>query len=247
MSSQEYERRPNPPGWRPPKAPYNPYDPEDLRPSEGYPSEYNRPIPKDWRVKAGENQNYRQFVNLMRMQAFPGSAPQSELYPGRLKVLRKIRGSGEAFASGLQYASWVLCGTIIVYGTFFYRWNEGYDNIFSGPYRFQLRVKKYLLGRLTEREEMDLHPRARVKLERVIDPAQGDPDLPDTQWALERPRRIHTLEAQRAIQDLEEQSLRSIDALGVGSNAGNSDAGESSTNSADSNNRSNWRFQFWKR
>ncbi|KAK9238710.1 hypothetical protein V1525DRAFT_374302 [Lipomyces kononenkoae] len=247
MPSQEYERRPNPPGWRPPRAPYNPYDPEDLRPAEGYASEYNRPISKDWRVKAGENQNYRQFVNLMRMQAFPGSAPRSDLYAGRLKVLRKIRGSGEAFANGLQYASFILCGSIIVYGTFFYRWNDGYDNIFSGPYRLQLRVKKYLLGRLTEREEMDLHPRARIKLERVIDPAQGDPDLPDTQWALERPRRIHTLEAERAIQDLEERNLRSIDALGVGSSTSTSDAVESSNKSGAGTSRSWFQIWSWKR
>ncbi|KAK9327338.1 hypothetical protein V1520DRAFT_349128 [Lipomyces starkeyi] len=250
MPSKDYERRPNPPGWRPPRAPYNPYDPEDLRPPEGYPSEYNRPISKDWRVKAGENQNYRQFVNLMRMQAFPGSAPRSEMYPGRLKVLRKLRGSGQAFTNGLQYASFVLCGSIIVYGTFFYRWNNGYDNIFSGPYRFQLRVKKYLLGRLTEREEMDLHPRARIKLERVIDPTHGDPDLPDTQWALERPRRIHTLEAERAIQELEERSLRSMDALERSSNTSNSDGNDSGNASASGVGSRSWSrqwFQLWKR
>ncbi|KAK9320711.1 hypothetical protein V1517DRAFT_328629 [Lipomyces orientalis] len=246
MSSKEYDRRPNPPGWRPPRAPYNPYDPEDLRPPEGYPSEYNRPIAKDWRVKAGENQNYRQFVNLMRMQAFPGSAPRSEMYPGRIKVLRKIRGSGDAFASGLQYASFVLCGSIIVYGTFFYRWNDGYDNIFSGPYRLQLRIKKYLLGRLSEREEMDLHPRARIRLARVIDPSQGAPDLPDTQWALERPRRIHTLEAERAIQELEEHSLRSRDALGSTPDTSVSGGGEGTGTSSRNHSSSQW-FQFWKR
>ncbi|KAJ8101529.1 hypothetical protein POJ06DRAFT_251759 [Lipomyces tetrasporus] len=246
MSSKEYDRRPNPPGWRPPRAPYNPYDPEDFRPPEGYPSEYNRPIAKDWRVKAGENQNYRQFVNLMRMQAFPGSAPRSEMYPGRLKVLRKIRGSGEAFANGIQYASFVLCGSIIVYGTFIYRWNDGYDNIFSGPYRLQLRIKKYLFGRLSEREEMDLHPRARIRLARVIDPSQGAPDLPDTQWALERPRRVHTLEAERAIQELEEHSLRSRDALGSTPDAGVADGGEWTGTSSGNNSSRQW-FQFWKR
>ena len=32
--NKEFTRRPNPKGWTPPKAPYNPYDPNDTRPPE---------------------------------------------------------------------------------------------------------------------------------------------------------------------------------------------------------------------
>ena len=41
--NKEFTRRPNPKGWTPPKAPYNPYDPNDTRPPGGYPSEFKLP------------------------------------------------------------------------------------------------------------------------------------------------------------------------------------------------------------
>ncbi|KAK9451162.1 uncharacterized protein V1518DRAFT_437028 [Limtongia smithiae] len=208
------ERRPNPPGWRPPRAPYNPYDPADNRPPEGYPSEYNVPISRHWRVRAGENPNYRQFVNRMRMEAFPGSAPPSELYYGRTKVLRRALEKGAGFTDGAQYASMFLCSAVIIYGTFFYRWNDGYNNVFSGPYRFQLRLKKMVTGHLSPQEEQDLvQRRSRPQSDRVIDPSTvSTTDFEGSEWALERPRRSHLLEAERARQDLEELALRTATA-----------------------------------
>ncbi|KAK9457744.1 hypothetical protein V1511DRAFT_494472 [Dipodascopsis uninucleata] len=206
FNPHDLERRPNPPGWIAPRAPYNPFDPTDARPAEGYPSEFNEPIPKDWRVKAGENPEYRAFIDRMRMEAYPGSAPSSDLYPGRRKVLRQLRQG--AFVDGAHYASVFLCSAIIIYGTFFYRWNEGYDNVFSGPYRLQLRIRKFLTGNLTKQQEEDLLSKKRSPNDRIIDSSVAtNKDFRESEWAVERPRRTHKLEAERALQERDEHLL----------------------------------------
>ncbi|KAK9458475.1 uncharacterized protein V1516DRAFT_142302 [Lipomyces oligophaga] len=198
---------PNPPGWRPPKAPYDPTDPNELRPPQGYPSEYNAPIPKAWRVRATENPNYRAFVNRMRMEAYPGSAPKSDFYFGRTKVLRKVSRHAD-FLEGSHYTSMILCFAVVIYGTFFHRWNDGYSNAFSTPYRLQLRIKKAIFGSLSAQDEDDLnHARVRGQQQRVIDPETPSPADLESELALERPRRSHYLEAERAKQDLEELAL----------------------------------------
>ncbi|KAK9469492.1 hypothetical protein V1512DRAFT_256394 [Lipomyces arxii] len=238
-SRNEYDRRRNPPGWRVPRAPYNPFDPEDQRPAEGYPSEYNKPISKSWSVRAGENQDYRQFIDRMRMQAYPGSAPASDMYPGRFKVLRRLQGASDGFSKGTHMTSLILCGAVICYGTFFYRWNDGYSNIFSGPYRLQLRIKRMILGGLTQQQEEDLSKGVRVRLSRVIDSAEGGtPVMEDTKLALERPRRTHMIEVERTRQDLEEQALRQS----VLSASDNVDMVIAA--SANNDNRKRW-YKFW--
>ncbi|KAK7205105.1 hypothetical protein BZA70DRAFT_279074 [Myxozyma melibiosi] len=247
MADETRERRPNPRGWRPPVAPYDPYDPTDQRPAEGYPSEYNEPIAKNWRVQAGENPNYRMFINRMRMNAFPGSAPPSDLYYGRLKVLRKSR-KGSGFLSGTHYASLLLCGGIIFFGTFFYRWNDGYSNVFTGPYRLQLRVRKALGFRLSKEQEEDLlHVRHRGQTDRVIDPVTvNTSDLNNSDWALERPRRSHLLEAERIRLENEERALAT--ALRITGEAGQSTGlGQSEGVPQQQQQGGKSWYQFWKK
>ncbi|KAK9481245.1 hypothetical protein V1514DRAFT_323342 [Lipomyces japonicus] len=238
-ASDDLERRPNPPGWRPPRAPYNPFDPDDQRPAKGYPSEYNQPISKDWRIKAGENPNYRQFVDRMRQAAFPGSAPASDYYPNRFKVLRRLRPG--SFINGIHYASVLLCSSLVIYGTFFYRWNEGFDNVFSGPYRFQLRVKRMFFGQLSQQETQDLKPNPRGQVQRQIDSgAILSKDFQESDWAAERARRGHRVDVDKAIQEHEEQLLRQRQ----------TDPSASATvvvtnDKVENSKAKNW-YQFWK-
>lgn len=100
------DRRPNPPGWVPPKAPYNPYDPTDIRPPEGYPSEFDTPgKPRSWTLRPKEPENYRVVKDqLKRLQYTP--RPLSDLYPGQYKVLRRT-GTG-AFNAGIRITSFFL-------------------------------------------------------------------------------------------------------------------------------------------
>lgn len=102
------ERRPNPPGWVPPRAPYNPYDPTDVRPSEGYPSEFQAPGKKrNWSMIPTEPTNYRVVKDsLKRMQYTP--RPHSELYPGQYKVLRRVGPT--KFQTGVKLATRVATG-----------------------------------------------------------------------------------------------------------------------------------------
>lgn len=100
------ERRPNPPGWVPPKAPYNPYDPTDLRPPEGYPSEFQSPgKQRGWSRIPKDPSTYKQVKDtLKKLHYVP--RPLSELYPGQYKVLRRTGPS--KFQRGVKYSSVVL-------------------------------------------------------------------------------------------------------------------------------------------
>jgi hypothetical protein len=205
----EDERRPNPPGWIPPKAPYNPYDPTDLRPPEGYPSEFQTPgRDRSWSIIPKEPTNYRVVKEtLKKMQYTP--RPLSELYPGQYKVLRRTEKT--QFKAGVKYMSAVLSFSIIVGGVFFYRWNDGYDNVFSVPYRFQLRMRQRLFGNLTEQQKEDLRPKQRGMVSTTSDTAVFVPDSADDTIAMQRPKRSHIIEAERIRQEREEAILRAVD------------------------------------
>lgn len=206
------DRRPNPPGWTPPKAPYNPYDPTDLRPPEGYPSEFKVPgKDRSWSISPKEPSNYRVVKDTFkRMQYTP--RPLSELYPGQYKVLK--RTGSNPFAKGVRYSSIILGTAVVVFGVFFYRWNDGYDHALSGTYRWQLQMRDSLLGNLSERQKEDLEGKQRgfnriAKQQdesRVLSPRPEDDNL-----AMQRPMRNHIIEAERIRQEREEAILRAVD------------------------------------
>lgn len=205
------DRRANPPGWTPPKAPYNPYDPTDLRPPAGYPSEHNTPgKERSWTLRPQEPDNYRVVKDqLKRLQYTP--RPLSDLYPGQYKVLRRVDPG--AFNTGIRYTSFVLGTSLVVFGVFFYRWNDGYENVFSGPYRWQLKVRQKLLGNLTDQQEEDLVSKHRGMTRRSAtndDAAFIEPTREDTH-SMQRPQRMHYIEAERIKQEREEAILRAVD------------------------------------
>lgn len=212
--SDNFERRPNPPGWTPPKAPYNPYDPTDLRPAEGYPSEFNMPgKPRNWSIIPKEPSNYRVVRETMKKLHYT-PRPLSELYPGQYKLLR--RTDHTKFKAGVRLTSMFMTTVLIVGGVFFYRWNDGYDNIFSGPYRFQLRLRDRLFGNLTERQKEDLKPKQRGMVRTTADSssavAASQYTSPQNEnIAMERPNRGHMIEAERIRQEREEAILRAVD------------------------------------
>lgn len=210
--TDDFERRPNPPGWTPPKAPYNPYDPTDVRPPEGYPSEFNMPgKPRNWSVIPKEPSNYRVVRETMKKLHYT-PRPLSELYPGQYKLLRRTDRS--QFKAGVRLTSMFMTTVIVIGGVFFYRWNDGYDNIFSGPYRFQLRMRDRIFGNLTERQKEDLKPKQRGMVRTTADsPSGSSPYVPpqNETIAMERPSRGHMIEAERIRQEREEAILRAVD------------------------------------
>lgn len=152
----DFERRPNPPGWVQPKAPYNPYDPTDLRPAEGYPSEYNAPtaVKKNTGHLARDLTDYQKIkIDMKKLQYYP--RPPSELYPGRYKVLRRVNYKS-GFTRGADLTAKVSIYSVLIFGVFFYRWND-HDNIFSPFRRAQLRVKELILGDLSVDDYNDLY------------------------------------------------------------------------------------------
>lgn len=205
------ERRPNPPGWVPPKAPYNPYDPTDMRPPEGYPSEFNVPgKPRSWSVIPKEPTNYRVVKeSLKQMQYTP--RPLSDLYPGQYKVLKRI--GDDKFKRGVRLSSMFLTSTVVLLGVFFYRWNDGYDNIFSKPYRIQLAIRDKLFGNLSEQQKEDMESKSRgiVKIHSQETPISVPYQGKYEDLALERPMRNHLLEVERLRQEREEAILRAVD------------------------------------
>lgn len=205
------ERRANPPGWVPPKAPYNPYDPTDVRPPQGYPSEFKIPgKPRSWSVIPKEPTNYRVVKDtLKRMQYTP--RPLSDLYPGQYKVLRRIDDTG--FNRGVKFSTVFLTSTVAVIGVFFYRWNDGYDNVFSRPYRIQLAIRDKLFGNLSEEQKEDLQTKSRgvVRMHSQNSSAPTPYDSKYEDLALERPMRNHMLEVERIRQEREEALLRAVD------------------------------------
>lgn len=205
------ERRPNPQGWTPPKAPYNPYDPTDVRPPEGYPSEYNTPgKDRSWTLRPKEPENYRVVKDqLKRLQYTP--RPLSELYPGQYKVLRRVQTG--AFNTGIRYTSFFLGTGLVVFGVFFYRWNDGYENVFSSTYRWQLKMRQSIFGNLSEQQLEDLIPKQRGMTRRSSNNDEAafiEPKKEDGH-SMQRPQRMHYIEAERIKQEREEAILRAVD------------------------------------
>lgn len=153
---EEFERRPNPPGWVQPKAPYNPYDPTDVRPSEGYPSEFDPPssVKRNSGAPVQDLTDYEKLrVDMKRLKYYP--RPPSELYPGRHKVLRRINHKS-SFVRGSEITAKVSIYFLIAFGVFFYKWNDN-ENVFAPFRRFQLRIKEKILGGLSPADYNDLY------------------------------------------------------------------------------------------
>lgn len=213
---QEPTRRPNPKGWVPPKAPYNPYDPTDIRPPEGYPSEFQIPgqQPQGFSSIPKQPTQYQKVNETMERLNYT-ARPMSDLYPNQYKVLRRV-DTNKKLHLGSRWFGTLIGGSVIFYFTFFYRWNEGRDNVFSDFYRSQLWLKERILGGLSEQEYDDLHfPKLGYTVLHSVKDAQYIPDdLRKTQegeFVLNRPSERHLLEAERIQQEKEEQMLRELD------------------------------------
>lgn len=167
------DRRPNPPGWTPPKAPYNPYDHTDKRPPQGYPSEFATP-----------GGHYNQLKDTMRkLQYTP--IPQSELYPGQFKQLRRVQNYSR-FYKGAAMAVKTGSAAVIVYAVFFHRW-EG-DNVFTRAYDWRRRIQSLVLPV----KEVSKPSKPPIRL----GTGELEVDL-DSGIGLERPMKKHVLEAER--------------------------------------------------
>lgn len=152
----DYERRPNPRGWVQPKAPYNPYDPTDQRPAQGYPSEFDSPssVKRNSQKVAQDLTDYEKIkIDMKKLQYYP--RPPSELYPGRYKVLRKVNYKSQ-FTKGAELTAKVSIYAFVAFGVFFYKWNDN-ENIFAPFRRLQLRVKEKMMGSLSKDDYDDLY------------------------------------------------------------------------------------------
>lgn len=217
MTDKDFDppRRPNPKGWTNPRAPYNPYDPTDIRPPEGYPSEFNIPgnaplgfssIPKDPTQYKKVNETMRKLNYTPR--------PHSEVYPGQYKVLRKI-DTNHRLNVGSKWFGTFITSTIVIYAFFFYRWNDGYENVTSDFYRFRLKWQEKIMG-LNDLEYSDLyHPKGSNLIVKNVRDTDYIPEnirkTTEGEYALNRPAERHVLEAQRIQQQREEDILREMD------------------------------------
>lgn len=209
------QRRPNPQGWTPPKAPYNPYDPTDLRPPEGYPSEFKIPgnQPSGFSSIPKNPTQYKKVNETMKRLNYT-PRPASEVYPGQYKVLRRI-DTNQRLNTGTRWFGSFLAGSVVIYCAFFHRWNDGRENVMSDFYRTRLKVKERLFG-LDDQEYDDLYyPKgANMVIKNVKDTDYIPEDLRKTvesEYVLNRPSERHVLEAQRIQQQQEEQLLREMD------------------------------------
>ncbi|KAI3402973.1 hypothetical protein KGF56_004226 [Candida oxycetoniae] len=210
-SASDFTRRPNPKGWTLPKAPYNPYDPADVRPAQGYPSEYNLPgqQPKGFSSIPRQPTQYQKVNETMERLNYT-ARPRSDLYPGQYKVLRRV-DTNRNLNIGSRWFGTFLGGSIVIYFVFFYRWNEGRENVFTGFYRSQLWLKEKLFG-LTKEQYDDLHfpHQSHTMVKGVKDALYIPEDMRKTQegqFALNRPSERHILEAERIQQEREEELL----------------------------------------
>ncbi len=205
------ERRPNPPGWVPPKAPYNPYDPTDRRPPEGYPSEFATPgAARTWSEIPKEASDYKKIRNQMKKMRYT-PRPPSDLYPGQFKILRRLPVN-QRFNKGASIFGTILTTTVVTYCVFFKRWDDGYDNIFSPFYRWRLRMKETMGGVLTDQQREDLIPKDRPTSVKLVDnPQLSDSGMNEGDYALERPARKHIMEAEGITQQREVEMLKSLD------------------------------------
>lgn len=174
----EVHRRPNPPGWVPPKAPYNPYDYTDVRPAEGYPSEFEAPGRQSaWSSVPKDASAYKKVLERMRkLQYTP--RPRLEIYPGQHKVLRRVN-TYYHFNLGVKYATYVCCAIGLGAGLTS-RWNsEGYENVFSDYYRWLLKVRRRWFGTLTQEQVHDLEHPGMVDDGRVLPSSTRAPEVRD--------------------------------------------------------------------
>lgn len=208
------QRKANPPGWTPPAegSNYNPFDPHEKRPPQGYPSEFKTPgRESNWSTIPKDATQYQHMKTTMaRLQYTP--RPHSELYPGQFKTLRRVNNYTK-FDKGVQLTGrWLVVG-LVGYGIFVHRWNDGYENIFSDLYRSQLRFKYWLFGTLNDQEMSDLNSEPIFR--RDIRVGAGEGIISDVALengiALERPERRHYIEAERIMQQREEEALRAKD------------------------------------
>ncbi|RLV94718.1 hypothetical protein JA1_001535 [Spathaspora sp. JA1] len=214
-SDLDIERKPNPKGWVPPRAPYNPYDPMDIRPPEGYPSEFTAPrkAPKGFSSVPVESTQYGKVNDTMKRLNY-SPRPMSDLYPGQYKVLRRI-DTDHRLHFGSRIFGYVIVGTALTYAIFFHRWNRGSENVFSNTYRSRLNLKEKVLG-LNEREHDDLyHPKDSGASVRGVEDSKYLPDslrkTPENELVLSRPSEKHILEANRIQQQEEEKMLKQLD------------------------------------
>lgn len=211
--SDDHTRRPNPPGWIPPKAPYNPYDPEDVRPPEGYPSEFKIPSASPLGISSipREPTQYKKVNETMKRLNYT-PRPRSTLYPGQYMVLRKV-DTNQRFNTGIRMFGTLISISIIGYCTFFYRWQDGSETVFSEFYRMRLRMQERLFG-LSDQDYQDLyHPKGTqhsLKSVRDVDFVHQKA-APESEYLLNRPSERHILEAQRSQQEEEEMTLRALD------------------------------------
>lgn len=211
----DFERRPNPKGWTPPKAPYNPYDPTDLRPPEGYPSEFKIPgnQPQGFSSIPQNPTQYKKVNETMKRLNYT-PRPLSELYPGQYKVLRKV-DTNQRLNTGTRWFGTFIGTSIVVYFGFFHRWNDGKENVMSDFYRARLILQEKIIG-LSDQEYDDLYyPKGTgIVVKNVRDSDYIPEDIRKTkegEFALNRPSQRHVLEAQRIQQQQEEQMLRELD------------------------------------
>ncbi|KAK6204486.1 uncharacterized protein RJT21DRAFT_8781 [Scheffersomyces amazonensis] len=214
-SEFDISRRPNPKGWVPPKAPYNPYDPTDARPPEGYPSEYKVPggQPEGFSSIPKNPTQYKKVNETMKRLNYT-PRPASELYPGQFKVLRKV-DTNHRLNFGSRWFSTFMGGSIVIYFAFFHKWNDGKENVMSDFYRARLRLKERF-STLSEEEYDDLyHPKqSSIGVRGVRDTDYIPENLRKTsenEFVLNRPSERHVLEAQRIQQEQEEKLLREMD------------------------------------
>lgn len=214
-SNKDIDRKPNPKGWVPPKAPYNPYDPNDLRPPGGYPSEFKPPgqLPTGFSSIPQSPTQYQKVNETMKKLNYT-PRPVSELYPGQRKFLRKI-DTNSRVNTGSRYLGNFIIGSLIMYLLFFHRWNEGNENVTTPFYRAQLRIKERVVG-LSSGEYDDLyHPKQNPKVIRNVKDTDYVPEplrkTVETEYALNRPSERHMLEARRIQQEKEEKMLRDMD------------------------------------
>ncbi|KAG7878249.1 hypothetical protein KL905_003909 [Ogataea polymorpha] len=216
----DFERRPNPPGWVPPKAPYNPYDPSDLRPAKGYPSEFSAPgkLKENSGTLAQDVGDFSKLrIDMKRLEYFP--RPASELYPGRYKVLRRVNYTNK-FERGARLTGISLMVGFTVLGVFFFRWND-YDHVLAPFRRMQLRAKEWIMGELNDQDYRDLYyyDQARTipqkPLPSIVYEKNQENDLVHVQdgneFVKDRFGVKHVVQAEKVRQNREETLMRALD------------------------------------
>lgn len=136
--------------------------------------------------------------------------PASQLYPGQFKVLRRVNDNAR-FNKGSRYVATAALTGIVIYSLFFHRWNDGYDHLFSGFYRFQLKCKWFFKGTLSRQEFEDLTPKQKGINSALINESSADLSQNENKFALQRPSREHIIMAEKIAQEREERYLRAVD------------------------------------